>query len=126
MAQVKKTIGRWYHQMDNIFSEPEAWAFFKITAILETIGWTLLIIGIAFKYFHWPYSDWALALGGSSHGMIVIAYMFIVFFVHRSLGWSVRRLVVAELINAVPYGVLCFEIWAERKRHTEQLATAEV
>lgn len=119
MAQVKKTISHWYHQMDNIFSEPEAWSFFKITAILETIGWTLLIIGITFKVYHWPFSDWALALGGSSHGMIVIAYMFIVFFVHRSLDWSVRRLVVAELINAVPYGVLCFEIWAERKRRRE-------
>jgi len=116
MASVKQTITGWYHQMDNIFSEGEAWSLFKTMAILETIGWTLLIIGILFKYNNWPLSDWAIGLGGSAHGMIVIAYMLVVLFAHRSMGWSVRRFVVAELINAIPYAVLVFELWASEQR----------
>lgn len=116
MADVKTMIAGWYHQLDNVFTESEAWSLFKTMAILETIGWTLLIIGILFKYNDWPLADWAIGLGGSAHGLIVIAYMLVVFFAHRSMGWSVRRFAVAELINAIPYAVLVFELWASHQR----------
>lgn len=122
MKDAKTTIARWYHQMDGIFAEAEAWSLFKTMAILETIGWTLLIIGIIFEVNHWPFSDIAIAVGGSAHGMIVIAYMLVVLFAHRSMDWSVRKFVVAELINAVPYAVLVFEIWASRQRKQTQVS----
>jgi len=126
MKDVETTIARWYYQMDGIFAESEAWALFKTLAILETIGWTLLIVGIMFKVNHWPLADVAIAIGGSAHGMIVIAYMLVVLFAHRSMGWSVWKFIVAELINAIPYAVLVFEIWAshQRKQAQRELALA--
>lgn len=126
MTNAKTTIARWYRQMDGIFSEGEAWSLFKTLAILETIGWTLLIIGIMFQVNHWLFADWAIAVGGSTHGMIVIAYMLVVFFAHRSMGWSVSKFVVAELINAVPFAVLVFEIWASHERKQAQAELAPV
>lgn len=122
MKDAKTTITRWYHQMDGIFAESEAWSLFKTMAILETIGWTMLLIGIMFKMNHWPLADVAIAVGGSAHGMIVIAYMLVVLFAHRSMGWSVWKFAVAELINAIPYAVLVFEIWASRQRKQAQFA----
>lgn len=116
MKDIKATITRWYHQMDGIFAESEAWSLFKTMAILETIGWTMLLIGIAFKVNHWALADVAISVGGSVHGMIVLAYMLVVLFAHRSMGWSVWKFTVAELINAIPYAVLVFEIWAARQR----------
>jgi integral membrane protein len=126
MEDVKTTITRWYHQMDGIFVESEAWSLFKTLAILETIGWTMLIIGIMFKVNHWPLADVAIGVGGSAHGMIVIAYMLVVLFAHRSMGWSVWKFTVAELINAIPYAVLVFEIWAARQRNAAQNELASV
>lgn len=120
MKDVKATITRWYHQMDGIFAESEAWSLFKTVAILETIGWTMLLVGIMFKMNHWPLADLAIAIGGSTHGMIVLAYMLVVLFAHRSMGWSVRKFVMAELINAIPYAVLVFEIWVSRQRKQAQ------
>ena len=122
MKAVKTMIARWYYQMDEIFAESEAWSLFKTMAILETIGWTMLLIGIAFKVNHWPLADVAIAVGGSAHGMIVLAYMLVVLFAHRSMGWSVWKFTVAELINAIPYAVLVFEIWASRQRKQARLS----
>lgn len=126
MKDVKTTIARWYHQMDGIFAESEAWSLFKTMAILETIGWTMLLIGIMFKVNHWPLADVAISVGGSVHGMIVLAYMLVVLFAHRSMGWSVWKFTVAELINAIPYAVLVFEIWAARQRKQAQSKLAPV
>jgi integral membrane protein len=122
MKDAKTTITRWYHQMDGIFVESEAWSLFKTMAILETIGWTMLLIGIMFQVNHWPLADVAIAVGGSAHGMIVIAYMLVVLFAHRSMGWSVWKFTVAELINAIPYAVLVFEIWISRQRKQAQFS----
>lgn len=126
MKDVKATITGWYHQMDGIFAESEAWSLFKTMAILETIGWTMLLIGIMFKVNDWPLADVAISIGGSVHGMIVLAYMLVVLFAHRSMGWSVWKFTVAELINAIPYAVLVFEIWVARQRKQAQNELAPV
>ena len=124
MDAIKQTITKWYRSLDTLFSEADAWSFFKTVAVLETIGWACLTVGIIFKYNDLPYNDWAIGLGGSIHGIIVICYMIVVLFVHRALGWSVARFIVAELINAVPYGVLFFELWVAHRRKKQQRATS--
>lgn len=97
--------------LDSIFTDREAWALFKWTAWGETIGWTMLLIGILFRALGWPGESWLLPIGGSLHGMFVIAYMGAVFAVHRSFRrkWSTSKMIVAELINAIPYAVLVLE-----------------
>ena len=97
--------------LDNVFRPREAWALFRWTAWGEAIGWTLLLIGILFQVMHWPGDSWLLPIGGSLHGMFVIAYMGAVFAIHRSFTpkWSTEKMIVAELINAIPYAVLVFE-----------------
>lgn len=122
MDVIKQTIGRWYRSLDTLFTERDAWALFKTVALLETFGWLCLTVGILFKYNDWPYNDWAIGFGGSIHGIIVICYMLVVLFAHRALGWGLGKFAVAELINAVPYGVLFFELWAAHQRKKAQAA----
>lgn len=105
-----------YRQLDGVFTNREAWMLFKTSAILETIGWTLLITGIVFAHFKWPFYDWILPLAGSIHGIFVIGYMLIVFFAHRSMKWSVLRMLVGEAVSVIPYGALVFEQWAIRHK----------
>jgi integral membrane protein len=113
----KTTIKRLYSELENIFTETEAWNLFKIAAILETIGWTLLIIGIAASVFSLPGKSFLLPIGGSIHGVLYIFYVFIVLFGHRSLSWSVPRFLFAEAISVVPYGALVFEQFMQRERN---------
>lgn len=89
---------------------------FKTSAIVETITWTLLIIGIVFSHFKWPLYDWILPIAGSLHGVLVLGYMAIVFFIHRSLRWGFRRMLVAEAVSVIPYAVLVFELWEDFRR----------
>lgn len=116
MELVKTMVRRTYRELDGIFTDGEAWFLFKIAAILETIGWTLLIVGILFSVNHWPDNDWILPVAGSIHGIFYLGYTFIVFFTHRSLRWSVWRFLFAEGISVVPYGALALEWWVARRR----------
>ena len=128
MNTIWRHVAKSYRKLDTSFTDEEAWSLFKVSAILETVGWTLLITGIVFSHFKLPLYDWILPIGGSLHGMFVAYYMLITFFVHCSLRWSFRRMMVAEAISIVPYAVLFFELWVAHTRQQKYytLAAAEV
>lgn len=90
------------------FNEPEAWALFKIAAIAEAVGWTLLIVGIFSRDVlllgHAP-----VAVAGRIHGMLFVAYIVAVLALSPSLGWSIFRTLVAGLCSVPPYGSLVYE-----------------
>lgn len=116
-----QSIKRLYHELDGIFTDKEAWFLFKVAAFLETIGWTLLIIGILFSYNHWVGYDFILPIAGSIHGIFYLIYIFIVFFGHRSMKWGIWRFLFAEAISTVPFGALIFEQWVARRRRTGKI-----
>lgn len=107
-------------ELDNIFTDREAWFLFRWSAFLETFGWTFLLVGILFQMTKWPGDTWVLPVGGSLHGLFVIAYMFIAFFAHRSFKpkWSIGKMLFAEAISIIPYGALAFELYEAKKRRT--------
>lgn len=104
--------------MDNVFTDHEAWFLFRWAAWLETFGWTCLLIGILFQVTKWPGDTWLLPIGGSLHGIFVIAYMFIAFAAHRSFHrkWSIKKMLLAEAISIIPYGALGFELYEAHYR----------
>ena len=115
---VKETAHKAYAALEHVFSDKEAWGLFRIAAIVETIGWTCLLIGIAAVKFGWERSDAYIAVGGSIHGIFYLFYVFIVIFGHRAMSWSPWRFGFAQLISIVPYGALVFEFWvAHRRKH---------
>ena len=116
MATVKETAKKAYNALDNIFSDKEAWALFRLAAFLETFGWTCLIIGITAVKLHWQYNNAYLAVSGSIHGIFYIFYIFIVIFAHRSLKWSMWRFLFAGAVSVVPFGALVFEACIARRR----------
>lgn len=113
-----------YQELNNIFTDREAWFLFRWSAWLETFGWTCLLVGILFQVNKWPGDTWLLPVGGSLHGVFVLAYMFIAFFAHRSFTpkWSIKKMLLAEAISVIPYGALAFELYVARQR--AQVSTA--
>lgn len=105
-------------ELDGIFTDKEAWFLFRWSAILETVGWALLLVGILFQVMKWPGEEWLLPVGGSLHGTFVMGYMFIVFFAHSSFTpkWSIRRMLIAEAISVIPFGALAYEMHLARLR----------
>lgn len=113
-------LAKSYQELNGVFTDREAWFLFRWAAWLETFGWSLLLVGILFQVNRWPGNEWLLAVGGSLHGLFVIAYMFIAFFAHRSFThkWSFVKMLVAEAISVIPYGALVFELYEARRRLT--------
>lgn len=114
MDAVKTKMLSFYDQIDNVFTPKEAWYLFRMATILETIGWSLLIFGILSKRNEWWLYDWSLGIGGSMHGVFVIFYVLIVFFAHRSMKWTFRQFVAAEILCNIPLGAVVFERYITR------------
>lgn len=99
-----------------IFSEREAWMLFRLAAIGEAVGWSLLIAGILLKRFWLPHSNAPVLIAGQVHGTLFLIYVAAAGVLYASLGWSRKRMLVAGLASVPPYGSLVFERWAARKR----------
>ena len=119
MNKIKRYAGRSQSELDNIFTDEEAWTLFRAAAIAETITWTLLIIGIVFKHFTWPLYDWILPIAGSLHGICVIGYMLLIAAAFRSMRWSYLKMIIAEAVSVVPYLALVFEQYEARRRQRQ-------
>jgi len=105
------------------FTESEAWLLFRIAAVTEACGWTLLITGILISKYVTPHNNTALILAGRTHGMLFMLYLLAAFGLYPSLGWSRWRAIFALGFSVPPYGTLVFEQWAAAKRHNSGFKT---
>ncbi len=101
------------------FSEAEAWGLYRIAALNEAVGWTLLIIGVAIRHFKWPGHAYAVPIAGQIHGTIFLIYFGVLLATYTSLRWSRGKFVFAALAGVPPYGSLLFEQWAAYQRRTK-------
>lgn len=101
------------------FTEDQAWGLFRVAALSEAIGWTLLITGLLIRHYGWPGRTIAVPIAGQLHGMIFLAYFGIALTVYSSLGWSRRKFLLALVAGVPPYGSLVFEQWAAYARRNK-------
>lgn len=105
------------------FSDKEAWTLFRLAAISEAVGWSLLITGILIKRAIPSHSDVPVLLVGQIHGTIFLLYIVAVLALYPSLRWSRKRTILAGLASIPPYGSLLLEQWVAFKRRGEALKT---
>jgi integral membrane protein len=105
------------------FTESEAWLLFRIAALGEAFGWTLLIIGILTQRYLTPGNDTAVLIAGQIHGTIFFVYLVAAIGLYPSLNWTRIHGVVALLASVPPYGTLLVEQWASHKRHSSGFKT---
>lgn len=105
------------------FREQEAWLLFRIAAISEAGGWTLLILGLLTKRFIVHGNNAPVLIAGQLHGTIFLIYLIAALGLYPCLGWSRKRAVVALAASVPPYGTLLFEQWASHRRHVSAFKT---
>ena len=105
------------------FTEAEAWGLFRIAALSEAVGWTLLIAGILINHFKLPGNRFAVPIAGQIHGTIFLIYFGVLIATYSSLRWPRPRFLVAVLAGIPPYGTLVFEQWAAHRRRTTKRQT---
>lgn len=84
---------------------------FKIAAITEAVGWSMLISGIVISTYITPGNEIAVQMAGRIHGTLFLIYVTAVLTLSPSLGFTLPKTIVAGLCSAPPYGSLIFEIW---------------
>lgn len=98
------------------FTETEAWTLYRIVALSEAFGWTLLIAGILIRHFRLPGYSIAVPIAGQIHGTIFLIYFGVSITIYSSLSWSRKKFLMAIIAGIPPYGSLVFEQWEVRRR----------
>jgi integral membrane protein len=98
------------------FTDEEAWGVFRFFAILETVGWTLLIFAIVYRRLGLPEADSVVSFAGHLHGMGFVLYFIFVLLVARSMEWGIWRIGIAVVAGMPPYGSIIFEQLMSRYR----------
>jgi integral membrane protein len=102
------------------FTSQEAWGLFRLAAIGEAVGWTLLISGILLSKLPVSWHEIPVQLAGRTHGVLFLIYATAVIVLSPSLNWSWTRIIVGTAASVPPYGSLIFEIWASRRKRREE------
>lgn len=105
------------------FTENEAWGLFRIAAIAEACGWSLLILGIICKRYIVHGNNIPVLIAGQIHGTIFLTYIVAAIVLYPSLRWPRVQALTAALVSIPPYGTLIFELWAAHTRHTTAART---
>ena len=118
-------VTHWFKKFEDArsFTEAEAWLLFRIAAVAEACGWTLLGAAVALQTCGVRYSDSFLILAGRTHGMLFLLYCLASLGLYPSLGWSRWRALFALAFSVPPYGTLLFEQWTAAKRHNAGFKT---
>lgn len=109
-------------ERNQIFTEDEGWLLFKIAAIAEACGWTLLITGITISRYLMHGNRASVIIAGQMHGVLFISYAVASVGLYPAMHWSRKRAFVALLASVPPYGSLAFEWWAQSERRREQFS----
>jgi len=96
--------------------EEKAWVLYKIAALSEAAGWTMLLIGIIIRHFKLPGANIAVPITGQIHGTVFLIYFAVLLVTYTSLHWSRKKFLIAILAGIPPYGTLVFEQWEARSR----------
>jgi integral membrane protein len=91
---------------------------FRVFALLETITWTLLIVGMILKYAV-GVGDWPVSIAGFIHGLIFIAYALQAGVVAVNQRWHLGLATLAVASAVVPYATIPTERWLARRGNLE-------
>lgn len=113
----------WTYHKTHWFTDAEAWGIYRFFAILEAVGWSLLILAIVYRYAGLPQAESVVSFAGHIHGIGFGLYFIFTLLVARSMEWGVWRIGVAIIAGMPPYGSLVFEQYMahHRKKNPPQV-----
>lgn len=86
---------------------------YRLLAVAETVTWTLLLLGMFFKYVTRS-TDLGVSLAGPVHGFVFLAYCAATVLIAVDQRWSGGRTALGLLSAVPPYLTIPFERWADR------------
>jgi integral membrane protein len=112
-----------FHQYEtnHVFSIEDGWLLFRIAAIGEAVGWTLLLTGIYLSRYVFHGNGVPILIAGRVHGVLFLMYALASIGLYPTLKWSRKRAFVALLASVPPYGSILFEEWARADYQRQQL-----
>ena len=112
---MRRRLQQVYDEM-HWFSDEDAWKLFRIAAILEAVGWTLLISAIVSRHLGMSGADIAVSIAGTVHGVIVLVFFATLVATARSMAWGPWRVGSGLVAGNIPYASVVFERLIARHR----------
>jgi integral membrane protein len=110
-------------ESNQVFNLDESWMLFRLAAIIEACGWTLLISGIAVQRFVLAVNNIPVLIAGRIHGIMFLTYALASIGLYPTLRWSRKQAFIALLASVPPYGSIIFEEIARHFYYRKQINT---
>lgn len=86
----------------------------RIASIAEAVTWAVLLIGMLVKYV-FDGTGLIVSVGGSLHGAVFIAYLFVGLIVGVNQRFSWLAFILGGFAAIPPFATLLFDWWAEHR-----------
>lgn len=89
----------------------------RTAAILETITWALLLLGMTLKYS--GTTDSVVPITGSIHGFGFLCFVVMTTLIWVNNRWTPNLGLTGLLVSVIPFAAWPFARWAEKQGHLE-------
>lgn len=87
--------------------------WFARIGMLEAISF-LLLLGVAMPLKYLAGMPKAVSVVGMAHGVLFIAYLYMVNECRQAFGWSLKTAALGVLSSVLPFGPFVYDRWVKR------------
>lgn len=95
-------------------SKETIWKWFQRIGTWEAISF-LLLLGVAMPLKYLAGMPKAVSVVGMAHGVLFIAYLYMVHECRMALGWSFKTAFLGAIASVLPFGPFIYDRWLQKE-----------
>ncbi len=95
-------------------NKTQLFSWFLRIGTLEGISF-LVLLGIAMPLKYFAGMPKAVSVVGMAHGVLFIAYLYMINECRRAFGWSLKTAALGVLASVLPFGPFVYDRWVKDK-----------
>jgi integral membrane protein len=100
-----------------IMKKTQLYKWFERIGMLEAISF-LLLLGVAMPLKYLAGMPKAVSVVGMAHGVLFIAYLYMVHECRQAFGWSLKTAALGAIASVLPFGPFVFDRWVKKTQNT--------
>lgn len=104
-------------------NKEQLFTWFRRTGTWEGISF-LVLLGIAMPLKYLMGIPQAVSVVGMAHGILFVAYLYLIHECRKAFGWSLRTTALGALAAVLPAGPFVFDKWVARHTNPESQVKA--
>ena len=98
-------------------NKSQLFKWFERIGMMEAVSF-LLLLGVAMPLKYLAGMPKAVSVVGMAHGVLFIAYLYMVHECRQAFGWSLKTAALGAIASVLPFGPFVFDRWVKKTQNT--------